>query len=185
MIEIIKSVDCEGCRITVEYDCDAENPRKCSDNLGTILCWNHPRYHIGDVIVNRDEPLRPEGVTQKKFLSDYISMPVYMHDHSGVKLSTVHNGCHWDTFLIGVMYVNYADLKEAYNAQSVTKTIRTFAKQVMKAELETYSKYFNGEVFLVKLERPNHQDEYIGGFYSVEDAIEAAKEIIAREGILA
>ena len=73
------NVKLNGLTLHVEPDCYPPDPRKDYDHLGTMLCW-HRHYSFGD----QNGYATPKDFYESKEAKNiYVSLPVYMLDHSG------------------------------------------------------------------------------------------------------
>ena len=98
------NVKVDGLTLHVEPDYNPPHPRTDCDHLGTMLCW-HRNYIFGDQ--NRYDT--PEDFYRSEEAKNiYVSLPVYMLDHSGTFLSTRGfadvDPDRWDWGQIGIIY---------------------------------------------------------------------------------
>lgn len=78
------NVKLDGLTLHVEPDYNPPHPRTECDHFGKMLCW-HRNYTFGDQ--NRYDT--PEDFYRSEEAKNiYVSLPVYMLDHSGTFLST-------------------------------------------------------------------------------------------------
>ncbi len=151
-----------------EYTEDFD-PRKTSDNLGTMVC-SHKRYELGDVQVNTEEEYK-DAIKDAK-----ITLPIYMYDHSGISISTSLTYPYddkWDAGQVGVIIVSEEKLKKEYSVKRITKSIIEKATKVLLTEINEYDKFLRGEVYrfvTYKLSRCDHDEDHkidldsVGGF---------------------
>lgn len=165
-------------RIEVHYDTDAESPREW-DNLGTII-YSSRRYTLGDINCDIDNHLYglctdihpdfPEEQFEEhgwRILEKYYHiLPVYAYIHSGVALSTGRFSCPWDSGQSGFIYC----LKEKM-MDSIEDYSEERAEEILKSEIETFSKFLNGEVygFLVIDEETEETVDSCFGYYEDYD----------------
>ena len=180
-------------KLIVQYDEFCESPREW-DNLGKLICW-HGDYSLGDehnfkrpvdflgdlaskvdnekaekIEEKEYEGVIGEGEACSKYLKiidkNYIIFPVYLLDHSILKLSIEDFNCKWDSGQVGFVYI---PLKEAIGNNKKEKM--EYCKKVINGELEIYNYYLNGEVYSFIVGVYNEDDELIeeydscGGFY--------------------
>ena len=124
----------------------ADSPRSW-DNLGTMVCW-HQRYSLGD---QHNFSTPDDFLGWAKGADIAVMLPLYLYDHSGLSMST--EGWHypyndpWDAGQVGWIYVTKSKLREERGVKRVTKKIISWAKDILRAEVETYDQYLRGEVY--------------------------------------
>lgn len=127
------------------YEESPESPREW-DNLSRMICF-HNRYSLGD-----KTELKAGDFDGWEGLKSYLVkeesaaaiLPLYLYDHSGIKISTGPFSCPWDSGQVGFVYVTRDQLKR----EGLTKAK---AREVIMAEVETYDEYLKGDVYcLVK-----------------------------------
>ena len=81
---------------------------------------------------------------QNLFDQKYISLPLYLYDHSGITMSCAAFSCPWDSGQVGIIYVSKEKLREEYSSKLVTPKIREKALRVLRAEVEEYDRFLTG-----------------------------------------
>ena len=160
-----------GYKIRVMQDECAESPREAVDNLGTIL-YIPSRYLLGDETRSQEEI--EELIAQHG--TEIIWLPVFAHMHSGVSLSTTNPGDLWDSRQCGIIYCTL-DQAETWLGNDMPSSDRI--KEILKAEVETFSAYLSGEVYGYEVEAPKgmpETEESCWGFYSVEEAMAECRQ---------
>lgn len=163
----------ESEKVFVQVDNDdwAESPREWY-NLWNILTWTS-RYESIDTNQFRDlEEFLLDNLTEKQMINlykgnpstqefferiqkrfydlGYLVEPISKYEHSGVSYSVgVSQG--WDAGVVGLAMVNINDIKKEYGASVLSKSLKEKIYSVLKAELETYNMWANGEVYIVSL----------------------------------
>ena len=172
---VLREEEYEGFDITLKVDYNPENPREW-DNVGNMALF-HRRYAVAN-----EEDLSMEDVEKiRKDKSDkYIWFPVYGYDHSIFTIKTSPFSCQWDSGLLGIIYVTRKQaLERVYvKAKRVSKKRLENIKNLLQGEVETYNKYLVGDVCGFTVEKDGEHIDSCWGFFSEEDAIEAAKESI-------
>lgn len=183
----------------VEYDEVPESPREW-DNMGTIIAW-HNRYSLSDKNIDERDDMREflecsdevndkfstqEGIdeaTDKRlmdiFLEKNIVLPVYMYEHSCVALSTgsfygraQHAG--WDSGQVGYIFVSKEKIRKEFNVKRISKKLIDKVEKILSAEIDTYSKYLNGDVVTVSIMKKDEDDDFVeciescGGFFGYD-----------------
>ena len=164
-----------GQKVVVKLDsCEnSHSPREFS-NLGKLFLKgsvdeNNGEYNTeiliafsrGDDIVSAcDFALKFGNVTSKSELrKEYrkiqsevgVALPVYRYEHSGVAFSTKPFSCPWDSGLAGVIFATKKDIRselsvKLVNSNNIKKTVSN-----LKSEIDSYSKWANGELYSVSI----------------------------------
>jgi hypothetical protein len=180
----------KGYKIKIKSDDDVENPRAW-DNLGTIYGL-HRNYNIGD---HEQNPYRSgdfdgwedfkERLEQDNEIA--VILPVFMYDHSGLVFNTTGFSCPWDSGQVGFIFVTREKLaKEAagwtqdwLDLYHEGKTMEDVARKILAGEVETYSKWANGEGcgYVVTHKKSGFEDS-CWGYLDLEDALAEAKAAV-------
>lgn len=162
---------------TIDPDEFAENPRKEWDHLGTFVYSMHAAYQLGDEGVDPEEWEAP---------ADSVVLPVYLLDHSGLRLSTERFACDpqgWDSGLYGYIYMTRQKAREE-GFETDAQIIRC-----LRSEIEEMDQYVSGDVYIVSIfEVPEDKEpedvclhcaktiDCCCGFYGYGYAVESAKD---------
>jgi len=166
-------------KINIYYDDYGQSPREW-DNLGTIIYW-HRDYILGEIDGRKDD-IDPHDFHNQKIKEKAVILPVYLYDHSGITINTTGFSCRWDSGQVGYIFVDRATILKEFGSKILTKKLRQKTADILVAEIETFDKYIRGEVYGFQLvdENDNHIDS-CWGFFSIEEAIEAAREYVPTE----
>lgn len=153
--------------ITIAHDSDVESPRDY-ENLGTMVCF-HNRYSLGDndhgfSTSDYSGWTEMEAAILNKYGRDAFILPVYMLDHSGLALSTSSFHDPWDSGQVGFIVASRAKVRSDMGVSRITPKL---AKQVfgwLKSEVEVYSKWLNGETYMMTVDYGDGEVDTIGGF---------------------
>jgi len=116
--------------------------------------------------------------------NQYVIIPLYLYDHSGITISTRPFSCPWDSGQVGWIYAPKDTFRKAtgYSEDDLFS-----AEGILKDEVREYDMYLRGEVYryalyeLLKCDSCGHVEENIidscGGFYV--ESIADLKEQIA------
>lgn len=169
--EIIKLNDDHELHIV--YDSDPDSPRNW-DNLGTMICV-HSRYNLGDVhykskleclqhiatsleiteIINdldvyeevyEDEEQLEDWIKSRE---DFVILPLYLYDHSGITMSTSSFSCRWDSGQVGYIYCSTDKILKEYGNTNIDTLSKVESN--LKSEVEIYDQYLTGDVYGFKL----------------------------------
>lgn len=182
MIEIVKEIQhgkklLDGSELKAQICLDPypENPRELSDPISHIACLKHPRYILGDEQVDADE--------WEDFLSEVMPtavafLPLYLFDHSGLRISTRPFSCKWDSFQIGYVFLFPEKLQEfGIELDANTEEGKEKARQILENEVKEYDRYLSGEVYDLRLFHKGEHLFSIGNFVDDLDYVElCAKE---------
>lgn len=149
-MNLYEQIDHNGHHINIYYDEDRRNPRIEFDNLGTLYTA-HRRYRpekefdeyfdINNVFEGRI------GNFKDSFLKEYISLPVYIYDHSGINIATTPFSCPWDSGFFGIIAVSLDKVRKEYGWKHITAKRRTLIESYLQEEIELLDNYYTGEVF--------------------------------------
>ena len=141
------------------YDPDATNPREWEDNLGSILISPNKSHWIAsaspDSVVDTSisfgknpfehwENLRREQLNLKK--SEAIAYPITKYEHGEISLQLGYKQG-WDYGVVGFVYVTKETLRKEYGVTRITKSIIERAKNCLQDELDTLTRWLNGECY--------------------------------------
>lgn len=154
-------------RIRVYADDYPDDPRAW-DNVGTMACW-HGRYSLGDeqpkvspseytyALARAVDDTLPEWDDatdadvqrgREVFDAQYLHLPLYLYDHSGLTMRTTPFSCPWDSGQVGFIYVSRAKAAEEWGANYID--VRVLAG--LLREVETYDQYLMGDVYGFEIE---------------------------------
>jgi len=164
-----------GFWIKIERDEHPTSPRE-NDNIGTMVC-KHRRYKLGDI-----QDIDQDEFDRIRNSSDYISLPIYMYEHSGITISTKPFSCHWDSGLLGMIYVEAKKAKKEYGKQFSIQAVT----ERLNAEVKEYDQYLTGDVWGYSIYDKNPEEnkdiEWIhecdGPFFGEDYCIEEAKRMV-------
>lgn len=171
-------------------DNDINESSRDWDNLGTMTCF-HSSYNLGDehnfdnqeqMFFSLAENYEDTEILEKMEIEqiqeivekNYVMLPLYLYDHSGITMSTGPFSCHWDSGQVGYIYISHADIIKEYGKPMAFNTIEGYLKQ----EIKTYDQFLTGNVYGIVKETYNVDKEQIDCdscwmFYGFEDAKQA------------
>lgn len=98
--------------------------------------------------------------------ANLIILPVYMYEHSGIVLKCTPFSCAWDSGQIGFIFATKKEVCGWYGVKRITKAIRERAEASLRAEVDDYSDYIEGNVYCYS--SVNDLDIGCGGFYGYD-----------------
>ena len=126
-------------RVEIIPDPDPVSPRE-GDNLG-VMVYRHRTYVLGDEMIRQDsmdEYLAAAGLDP----NDVVSLPLYLLDHSGLRLSTQDFGDPWDSGCVGAIYTTRQRIRTEYGSdddEAVSKAV-----DVLRQEVSCFDDYVSG-----------------------------------------
>ena len=160
----IESIEYGGYTIKIYPDPDTESPRSWG-NLGKISLF-HGKYKLPNELERTMEECK-----RLESNADWLVLPVYILDHSGVTLSTEPFNDPWDSGRVGITAVE--------KAEALKRMPEETALEIMKREVRTYGQYLNGEVFGYVIEDKNDEEiDACWDFIGYDSVVETAKEYV-------
>jgi hypothetical protein len=171
-----------------DLDDNPQNPRE-DDNLGTMLCF-HGGYTLGDKtdLSSKDfngwNEIYDYLIKEKKAI---IILPLYLYDHSGLSIKVgsfqgllPQGHAEFDSGQVGFIYVTKEKIQKEFipKVEKLTKALKVRTEKVLRAEVEIYNQYLNGEVYGFKIEKNGQDFDSCWGFYEIDDAIKEAEDNI-------
>ena len=173
--------------LEIHQDDNPESPREW-DNLGIMLC-GHRSYELGDEQFDSTESV-DERLGE---LDPVIKLPLWLLDHSGLVMQTgsfASDAQQWDSGQVGWIVATKKDILDnftGYDKNGKRKPMRQLlsprmikhAEEILRGEVDTYSKYIGGQVYGFVIEKKSTCDECKNtssdttdscwGFYSSDD----------------
>jgi len=193
-------------KLEIWQDTDC-NPRKDWDNFGTLafkgyresdesipdpINWLASKLGLEDDQVMRiannlrvsyysDEV---KAVLEARFFNEYVALPVYKYEHSGVAFNTTGFHCRWDSGQIGYIYITREDARNIWGLKRLSPQKRQWALDILKGEVESYSQWANGELYGFTIEDEEKGiDDSCGGFYGNDWANNGVLDHIDYKGL--
>jgi hypothetical protein len=192
-MDAIHEEEYKGYTIKIERDDNLESPREW-DNAGKMVCW-HRNYNLGDEqprldpeewIINfarsnckvsdsiyNEEKELTEAEAWEIINKEYIFLPLWLYDHSGITISTSHTYPYddrWDAGQVGWIYISHKDAVKEWGKKLFTKIVEQKVVKYLQGEVETYDDYLTGNVYgyIVENKDGEHVDS-CWGFYPGHD----------------
>jgi len=185
-----------GLTVVIVPDEDAESPREW-DTLGTMVCW-HNRYNLGDwkdgkATLLTDlgeadpawdrEDTSPSALYEKSKACEFLVLPLYLYDHSGITMNTGGFSCQWDSGQVGFIYVTPERIEKEYRdhwgKDAPYDELEANAKLSLQGEVDVYDKFLTGAVYCYEIsDHRGNNLESCCGFYGLDDVIDGATEMI-------
>lgn len=129
-----------GYTVNVHYDNDPQSPREWC-NAGTVALINRSRYSFADEKLPHDEI---QAIIDDP---DYLSLPIYIYDHSGITINTTGFSCSWDSGQCGIIYISKSDAIKEWGKKILTRTVKQKTLDYLKGEIKTLDQFVTGSVY--------------------------------------
>ena len=181
-MNLYNQIEYNGHHINIYYDADARSPREAYDNLGTLYTAHRnyrpekefdDHFDIDKVFDGRI------GNFRESFLKEYVALPVYLYDHSGVTISTSPFSCPWDSGFFGIIAVPLDKVRKEFGWKQVTPGRRKRIEGYLQGEIETLDDYYTGEVFGYRITTEDDEANELDscwGFYGTDSLQEMETE---------
>lgn len=154
-------------RLSIYPDETPESPREW-DNAGTMVCW-HRHYNLGDeqpketaseflkalscIEYDGDDEKIERSMVEKAIAKNFIMLPLYLYDHSGITISTGPFSCPWDSGQVGFIYISKERAIKEWGKKVCSQAVRRKAIKCLQQEVETYDQYLRGDIYGFSIER--------------------------------
>jgi len=164
--------------VNIYFDTDATNPLDIENGFKLISFdkkqnYGHKHnyntsYELFYDLLNQvgiNESLNK--LTHKQLMnilkSHYYIKPVYILDHSGVKLSLNPFNDKFDSGLLGYCYITKEEAKSLFKTSTMTLTKEIMSNYINEF-IQDYNYYINGECYIFSIDYKGYQDSlsYIG-----------------------
>lgn len=171
---IRKETTPSGFTAEVVYDPDPTNPCKEWDQLGTVALDKRSRYDFGN---ERLDSARLQVIGTS---DDYIKLPIYIYDHSGITINTTGFSCPWDSGCVGLIYVHKDKLRKEYDTTRITPKLRERVLTTLRAEIESLDQYLTGQVYGWRVLDPegNDLESCYGYFGTVDECMKEGMSVV-------
>lgn len=149
-METFETIKSKNYVADIIYDDDCPSPRDAewADNFGTLIAF-HSRYNLSD-----SDAWCEEELLDHVNCDDIFALPVYIYEHGSISLSTSEFMCKWDSGQVGYIFASHEDIVKEFGELDLKK-----AEKLFDSELETYTKYLNGECFGYTISYKNADDQ--------------------------
>jgi len=102
---------------------------------------------------------------------DYIVMPLYLLDHSGLAMKATSFNDPWDSGQVGWIYVSKADALKEFDTAEMTEDVCKRAEDLMRSEVDVYDCYLRGECYGFELYKNGELTDSCWGFLGNPDSV--------------
>lgn len=155
-----------------EARCEKEHEKLWQQAKGRMLAYGSTQHLAMTDELNAAQRARLMKAIEK----DYIILPLFLYDHSGITMRVGAFCDPWDSGQVGYIYVAKDTVRKEYSSRAVTASVRAKAISCLMSEVETYADYLEGNVcgYVVEDEQGEHLDS-CWGFYGLDYCREEAK----------
>jgi|SRR3990172_12903795 len=174
MSDVIDTIEYNGFVIKIYPDDDPINPREFG-TVAEMTCY-HRGYNLGDRGKKGKEKYTIEQLNEIIERKDVISLPLYLMDHSGLRMSAGSFNDPWDSGQVGYIWMTKEKAIKEFGKKLFTKKVHERAIACMESEVEVYDKYLRGGFvgFIIEDNEENRIDS-CWGFDDQNFCIEQAK----------
>jgi len=131
-------------KIEIIQDTECDSPREC-DNLGSIVTFGRANFYS-------DKNQKGIWDDWEEFIErhnpkEFVILPVYKYEHGQVSLNTEGFNCRWDSGQIGFIYCSKEVAVNEFGKKYFTKKVKEKTLNCLKAEVETYSSWLQGNCY--------------------------------------
>lgn len=193
-------------RVRIIQDTDPQNPRDW-DDVAKLICW-HNRYNLGDDHdYNREDFIRSlasevspafdefaeyldrdldedcddliDRAAEVVVRNEYVVLPIFMYDHSGIALSTGPFSCPWDSGQVGYVIIDRETIDKEWNGDF------DCADQYARHAVEVYNQFIGGDVWGFIAEQRNdegwEETESCWGFFGSDVETNGMKDHLSND----
>jgi hypothetical protein len=166
--------------VKVDYENYPESPREW-DNLGKMVCF-HKRHSLGDKHNYNPNDYESFEELKKDILKNEkvgVILPLYLYEHGGVCIRTSPFSCPFDSSgQIGFIYTTREEILKNFRGKILTQKLKTSVEQILEKEVETYTKYIEGEVYSFEVLKDDERIEYCGGYYDSDECMKEGVDTV-------
>ena len=93
---------------------------------------------------------------------EYVILPLYLYDHSGITMSTANFSCPWDSGQVGWIYADRKMIEKEY--ESLAPETMEKARGLLESEVKTYDYYLTGQTYGFQLFEGDLETDSCWGF---------------------
>lgn len=132
-------------RVTIDQDHNPPNPREGGGMYSTVVDW-HSNYDFGEEKIGRGTYENEYEALKHhlpKPIDEYYYLPLYLLDHTVLRLSTSSFHNHWDSGQVGWIYMHEDDAKECFSEDVSVKEVHAR----LRSEVEEMDAYCIGDFY--------------------------------------
>lgn len=111
----------------------------------------------------------------RHFDEHYLSLDLYLYDHSGLRMNTCGFSCPWDSGQVGIIAIAKERVRQEYGWKKITKARQAKILEYLNNEVKEYDQYLSGDVHgFILYEVPDHLiEEYMDDpEYDLQEVVE-------------
>lgn len=153
------------------------------DDFRMTFAEEYVRDSYGDL---SDEAMQ---VLQEIAEEQYIVLPLYLCDHSGLSMNTTGFNCPWDSGQVGYAIMDIRKLEAEFgcgrqdavyiNGKMISPMLLEYGRDLLVLEVENYDSYLSGECYYYTAEDDNGEVvDSCGSLFGYDYAVQYAKDSI-------
>ncbi len=114
--------------------------------------------------------------------ANYVYLPLYLYDHSGITMSTEPFSCRWDSGQVGYAYLSKKEAAEVFGFKRFTKKNTEKVYKLLRCVVDNYDNYLRGECYQYSIK--DSDDDIIescGGFLGMDHKASGLAEYVNNE----
>jgi len=165
-----------GCTVKIVQDDHAENPLTCYEDFIKVVSWGHDVGNCHDFHT-------PQAFDYWCNRNRVTRLPLYLLDHSGLRVNTTGFGCPWDSGQVGWVYVDHAEARKGMNWARVSLRRQEELLRQMDSTVEILDNYLSGNNYGFIIEHNGKEVDSCWGFtcepdgYVLDEAKCAAESV--------
>jgi hypothetical protein len=159
-------------KVIIKRDESPRSPREDFDQLGVMVCF-HNRYSLGDKHNYSSKDYSGWNDMKNAIMRNENAvaiLPLYLFDHSGIKIDTKEFENRFDSGQIGWIYMTKKNAVENWGKKNLTLKIILKAVACLEAEVKEYDQYLQGDIYGFKVKTLDTKEDLDScwGFYGDE-----------------
>jgi hypothetical protein len=150
--------DCEGFLRELAFEADPDT----EERVWRLECevWNR-LYDYTDSFDRTNELIsaKVNGLIESAISDNYLILPLYLMDHSGISMSVRQFSCGWDSGQVGYIVCDNETIEREFNGDS------GLAEKCLRSEVAVYDDYLTGNVYGFIVEEDGEEIDSCWGFY--------------------
>lgn len=167
-------------RLAIEADPETE---EIKERVNQVLDYFYNGWDKPDRLATKIADKYLKDRIENSLDENYVILPLYLYDHSGLCMSTGRFSCPWDSGQVGWIYVKKDRVIAEFGKWDTDSIEQT--KRCLEREVETYSQFLEGDVYGYEIYRKTEDgdEEFLDscwGFFGFDFCKEEAKMVAGK-----